>query len=93
MGNALDPHEVRRIVRRLLEGGLVTFSRHASEEMAKDDLDASDCLNVLRAGAVDINSLVGDCWRYTVETNRIAVVIALRGEAEIVIVTAWRKGR
>ena len=93
MARALDPHEVRRILRRVLDAGYVAFTEHASIEMTRDGLEASDCLNALRAGAVEINSLVGDCWRYTVETNRIALIVALRSETEVVVITAWRKER
>ena len=86
----LDPATARALIRSILADGSVRFSRHALEEMDKDGLSELDVTNVLRGGAVDPGELEHGTWRYRVRTGRIAVVIALRSETSLVVVTAWR---
>lgn len=89
----LSPGDARRLIREILETGVVVFSRHARDEMANDDLDANDCRNVLRGGSVDPPELHQgrrDSWRYRVHTSRIWVVVAFVSESKLVVVTAWR---
>lgn len=73
--------------------GSVVFSRHALEEMAKDNLTAIDCTNVLRGGVAEPGEFENGSWRYRLRTNQIFVVIAFRSEGKLVIVTAWRTKR
>jgi hypothetical protein len=47
-------------------------------------------LNVLRGGVVEFEELVNGMWRYRVRKPRMTVVIALRSEEELRVVTAWR---
>ncbi len=49
----LDPSEARALIRSIVSDGSVRFSRHALEEMEKDELSEVDVTNVLRGGAVD----------------------------------------
>jgi hypothetical protein len=49
----LSPPDARRLLREILQNGSVAFSRHAEEEMAKDNLTMVDVTNVLRGGVVD----------------------------------------
>lgn len=49
----LSPPEARRLIREIIENGSVSFSKHAEEEMAKDNLTMVDVTNVLRGGVVD----------------------------------------
>jgi hypothetical protein len=86
----LSPLEARRLIRRILQEGSVTFSGHAQREMNKDGLTMVDVTNVLRGGVVDPAENENGSWRYRVRTARIAVVVALRGAAELRVVTAWR---
>jgi len=86
----LSPSSAKQLVRAILESGVYVFSRHAAEEMAKDDLTTADCLNVLRAGVVRTSGYEASSWRYRVQTHRITVVIAFRSASELVVVTAWR---
>ncbi len=86
----LNQPDARRLIRDILAGGEVVSSRHATEEMAKDDLTLLDCVNVLRAGIVESAELDRGTWRYRVHTQRIWVVVAFRSETRLVIVTAWR---
>lgn len=86
----LDPEAAHRLIRKFLESGTVSFSKHALEEFRHDHLTTVDCVNVLRGGVVEPPEQEGDTWRYRVRTARIYVVIAFRSEAELIVVTAWR---
>lgn len=91
MKEPLDPSAAKKLIKAILgPGGDVSFSQHATAEMAKDGLTAVDCVNVLRGGVVEFPELERGTWRYRVRTNRIAVVVAFRHEKRLVIVTAWR---
>ncbi len=93
MKEPLSPPQARRLIQDILAGGEVVSSRHATEEMAKDDLTIIDCINVLRGGIVEPAEWENDSWRYRVHTQRIWVVVAFRSEKRLVIVTAWRSKR
>jgi hypothetical protein len=86
----LDPPNCRRLIRRILSEGSVRFSKHALEEIAKDDLAEIDIVNVLRGGFPGPGEFENGSWRYCVKAQRIAVVVAFRSEASLVVVTAWR---
>ena len=86
----LSPPEAKRLIREILETGSVTFSKHAEEEMAKDNLTMVDVTNVLRGGVLDPAELENGSWRHRVRTPRIAVIVAFRSETELRVVTAWR---
>lgn len=91
-GKALDANAARKRISAILKGGRFTLSRHAREEMAKDNLTEVDVVNVLRGGHItEPAEEVGGTWRYRVHTNTIWAVVAFRGETELVVVTAWRK--
>ena len=90
-GEPLKPGEAKRVIRAILEGGAVSFSKHALEEMAEDGLTTVDCVNVLRGGVVEPAELEPGSWRYRVATGTICVVIAFRSDTALVVVTAWRK--
>ena len=89
-GEPFDSAKTRELIRSILEDGVLVFSKHAHEEMEKDDLLDVDARNVLRGGVVRFPEMVKGTWRYRVETRRIAVVVAFRSETELVVVTAWR---
>lgn len=71
----------------------MTFSRHALEELAEDDLTTVDAVNALRGGVVGPGEFERGTWRYRVRTARLVVVIAFRSQTELVVVTGWRVGR
>lgn len=77
----------------ILEEGVVTFSKHAREEMAKDRLNDQDALNVLRGAACDPAEWENGSWRYNFRTTRMVFVVAFRSETEARVVTAWRTKR
>jgi len=86
----LEPGAAKRLIRKIIESGTVSFSKHAEEEMAKDDLNTVDCVNILRGGIVRPGEMERGSWRYRVETAHMCVVVALRTDTELVVVTAWR---
>ncbi len=86
----LNPVDVKRVVREIVQSGSVTFSGHALQELAKDDLETTDVLNMLAGGVVEPGELENGSWRYRIRTGRMCVVIAFRSETELRVVTAWR---
>jgi hypothetical protein len=86
----LKPAAAKRLIRGIIQAGTVSLSKHAQEEMTKDDLNLVDCVNILRGGVVAPGELERGSWRYRVSTPRICVVVAFRSDVELVIVTAWR---
>lgn len=90
---ALEPlksPEARKLAREIVMSGSVGFSIHTMEEMANDDLQSTDCLNLLRAGVFGPAEHINREWRYRVETPRICIVVAFSSVKELRIVTAWR---
>ncbi len=86
----MKPGEARPLFRNIVETGFVAFSGHAQEEMEKDELETTDCLNVIRGGAVHPAEYVNGEWRYRVSTQRICIVVTLVSATRIRVVTAWR---
>jgi hypothetical protein len=86
----LNPVDVKRVVREIVQSGSVTFSGHALQELAKDDLETTDVLNMLAGGVVEPGELENGSWRYRIRTGRMCVVIAFRSQTELRVVTAWR---
>lgn len=84
MTEPLEPAAAKALIRTILEAGTVTFSRHALEELGKDELTTVDAVNALRGGVVGPGELERGTWRYRVRTARLVVVIAFRSEAELV---------
>lgn len=88
---AMKPDEAKRLAREIVANGDIEFSGHSLEEMKKDDLQTTDCLNLLRGGAYDSPELVKDELRYKVHTNRMCVVFMFRSVERLRVVTVWRK--
>lgn len=91
MDEPLTPAAARSLLRRILQDGRFTYSKHSRDEILADDLTTVDCENVLRGGVVRPAEYEHGSWRYRVETARITVVVAFRSETELVVVTAWRE--
>lgn len=90
MKEALPPATVKRLLVELRAAGILSFTKHAYEEMAKDNLTEIDVRNTLRGGTVRPGELVSGTWRYRVETSRMAAVVTFRSATHAVVVTAWR---
>lgn len=93
MKEPLPPSTVKRLLVAIFATGTLSFTKHAQEEMAKDNLTEIDVRNTLRGGTARPGELVSGTWRYRVETARMAAVVAFRSETHAVVVTAWRKSR
>ncbi len=87
----LRPPAAKKLMREIMEEGEVTFTDpHAYDELAKDGLETTDALNVLRAGIVDEAQFENGAWRYRVHTPRICVVVEFQTRKKFVVITAWR---
>jgi len=86
----LKPTDARKLAREIVDLGMVDFSGHALEEMAKDDLQTTDCLNLVRGGVYEPAEYRNGEWRYRVGTQRICIVIAFVSATHLRVVTAWR---
>lgn len=94
MNEPLSPDAATALIKRILREGDVAWPKHATDALAKRDLETVDCVNVMRAGRVQqAADFEQNTWRYRIQTNRICVVVAFRSETELVVVTAWRIGR
>jgi hypothetical protein len=86
----VDVVTAKKLLREIIATGVLFFSKHAKDEMAKDKLSAEDVVNVLRAGVVEPSELDRGSWRHRVKTNSICVVVVVASQREAVVVTAWR---
>lgn len=92
LAEPLSPPAARQLIDAILVDGDVRFSKHALEELANDNMETIDAVNVLRGGGLPAPAeLENGSWRYRVSTANMAVVIAFRSETALVVVTAWRR--
>lgn len=90
MKEPLPAASVKRLLVTLLASGTLSFTKHAYEEMDKDDLTEVDVRNTLKGGTARPGELVSGTWRYRVETRRLATVVTFRSATHAVVVTTWR---
>ena len=64
VGRPLPPPRAKGLIRHVLESGGVRWGDHALKELAKDNLEVSDAINVLRAGSVREPEWENGEWRY-----------------------------
>ncbi len=93
MNHPLSALDARKCAKEIVENGTVSFTQHAQRELRKDDLDSTDCLNLLRAGVFSAPELENGEWRYRTETQRMCVIFTFPSESRIRVITAWRKQR
>jgi hypothetical protein len=92
MKEPFNRNEAKKLIQAICREGIIVSSRHAQEELAKDDLTTVDVMNVLRAGRIlEEPEQINGTWRYRVHTDQMAVVVAFMSESKLKIVTAWRK--
>jgi len=89
----LKAADARQLAREIARLGDVGFTDHALDEMAKDDLETTDCLNLLRAGVFNPPEWENGEYRYRVETARMCIMIAFESRTALIVVTAWRKNQ
>ena len=93
----LDKTQARKLVTEILNRypANIRFSKHAREELKKDNLTTDDALNVLKSPdgrIVKEPDFKNASYRYTVETSRIGICVAFDSDTLLVVVTGWRKG-
>lgn len=93
MDEPFSPTKVKSLITVILQRGVLGFSKHAQEEMAKDNLTEVDVRNTLRGGVPQEGEFERGSWRYRIQTKLMAAVIAFRSELHAVVVTAWRNKR
>jgi hypothetical protein len=86
----LKPPDAKKLAREIVNNGIVDLSSHAIEEMSKDELQTTDCLNLLRAGNYEPAEYINGEWRYRVGTQRICVVVTFESDTRLRVITAWR---
>jgi len=93
MKEPLNRNEAKKLIQQLCREDMVVSSRHAKEELAKDNLTTFDAMNVLRAGRIleEAEKQTNGSWTYRVHTEQMVVVVAFQSESKLKIVTAWRK--
>jgi len=86
--------QAREIVRKIASTGTIVLTRHGRMRLRERNMTTQDVLNVLLGGyVVEVEPEVAGTYRVTVATSRMTVVVVPRGEAELVLVTAWRNER
>jgi hypothetical protein len=85
----------RELARKILREGSTVFTRHARQEMEKDDLLETDVVNAISGGLITEPGELGHRgdWCYRIRTERMTVVLMFRSTTELVVVTAWRERR
>ena len=89
----LNKGQARKVLSEIFNSdpNLVSFSKHARNQMKARGLSTVDIINVLKVGKIFSNpELENGSWRYKLETKKITVVIAFRKPNHLVVVTAWR---
>lgn len=86
----LKPADAKKLAREIADSGEVAFSGHALDEMEKDGLETTDCINLIRGGVFQPPDYINGGWRYRILTQRICVVIAFDSAIRLRVVTAWR---
>ena len=81
----------KKFIREILSAGSVRWTKHAKDEIEKDNISIEDVISTLRAGTAEPGEWENDGWRYRVRTNRFYVVVEFDEENPLLIViTAWR---
>ena len=88
----LRPPAAKKLVLRIISGGMVTYSQpHAEEQMKKRRISLVYCINVLRGGSMREGEYENGSWRYQVYTTKMCVVIRFESDTILEVVTAWRE--
>ncbi|MCY4120592.1 MAG: DUF4258 domain-containing protein [Acidobacteria bacterium] len=79
----------KRLIRQCITDGLVIWTNHALQRCSERGLTTVDCVNALKAGAVDPAEWENGTWRYRVRAGRITVVVAFRNVRALTVITVW----
>jgi hypothetical protein len=86
----LKPYEAKKLIMAIIAAGGVFPSTHAKQRMAEREMEMGDILCTLRGGLVREPEFENGSWRYRVETQKITVIVSIRSETKLTVVTAWR---
>jgi hypothetical protein len=89
----LSAADARKLIRAILDTGVVSLTKHARIEMRKDEMDEVDVFNVLRGGFVQEAEWENGGWRYRVQTNKFVVIVEFEEVDSALVITVWRLGR
>ena len=89
MKQPLVAAEARKLARFILAEGTVSFTSHCLKELAKDGKSTVDATNVIRGGAYGEAEWEHGAWRHRAWTQRMAVVIEIETETELIVVTSF----
>lgn len=90
----LSPMQARKVLAEIFNhnSNLISFTKHAREQMCERDLKSGDVLNVLKAGLIyNVPECINESFRYRVQTKKITVVVVFKKPNHVVVVTAWRE--
>jgi hypothetical protein len=92
MKEPFNRNQAKKLIQIICLEGTITVTRHAEQELAKDELTTDDALHALRGGRIlEEPEMENGTWRYRVHTTEMVVVVAFTSESKLKIVTAWRK--
>lgn len=92
-GEPFQQLEAERRIKDIARNGTVSYDqKHARRRLDERNMSMTDTGNVLLSGWVSEVLWERNSYRYTIETPKMAVVVAFRSETEILVVTAWRIG-
>lgn len=83
--------EAKQLARRILDDGVVFFTKHAERELAKDDKQTIDAVNVIRAGGYSEAEWENGEWRHRASTPRFTVVLQFESARQLIVITGWSK--
>lgn len=63
-----EPFNPQNAKQRIVQEGVVSWSQHALDELAKDEMTTVDAVNILKGGFVEFSEEVRGTWRYRVKT-------------------------
>ena len=89
----LSPGQARKVLAEIFNHNpnLISFTKHAREQMSERDLKSGDVLNILKAGKIwSEPEYENGSFRYRVQTKKMTVVVAFKKPNHVVVVTAWR---
>lgn len=89
----MSPGQGRKVLAEIFNynPNLISFTKHAREQMRERDLKSGDVLNVLKVGKIfSAPEYENGSFRYRVQTKKITVVVAFKKPNRVVVVTAWR---
>lgn len=92
----LDKTQARKLVTEITNRfpANIRYSKHALEELKKDDLTVADVLNIIKssdARIINEPDFEKGSYRYRLETKRIVVVVSFDSSTSFAVITAWRK--